>query len=63
MDEVERELTNCLAALAGFVRLVRRAGGELTEAQQAYLAKAEDAAQRALRVMERNCTEPGLEAT
>jgi hypothetical protein len=50
MDETERELTTCLAALAAFLGLVRGADGALTEAQQAYLAKAEEAAQRALRL-------------
>lgn len=49
MDEIGQEVTNCLAALAGFVGLLREAGGELTEAQQAYLIRAEEAAQRALR--------------
>ena len=50
MDEINQELTNCLAALAGFTGLLRDAGGQLTEAQQVYLNKAEEAAQRALRL-------------
>ena len=58
MEEIEQEVTNCLAALAAFVGLVRQAGGELTEAQEAYLTKAEHAAQRALRLGLR-CAESG----
>jgi hypothetical protein len=50
MDDAHQEVTNCLAALAGFVGLLRQAGNELTETQQAYLTKAEEAAQRALRI-------------
>lgn len=53
MEEIERNVTNCLAALAGFVRLLRGGNGELTEAQHAYLMKAEEAAQRALQLLER----------
>jgi hypothetical protein len=58
MEEIEQDVTNCLAALAAFVSLLRQAGGELTEAQEAYLVKAEEAAQRALRLGLR-CAESG----
>jgi hypothetical protein len=47
MEEINRELTICLAALAGFTGLLRKSGDDLTEAQMFYLVKAEDAAQRA----------------